>query len=176
MRTWIKDGNLRIFQSESQWKSKLLSGEKWKWKLLSRVQLFATLWTIQSMEFSRPDSGVGSLSFLQGIFPSQGLNPGLLHYRRILYQLSHKGSPLSGERPSMEKQGMLTADAPPRLIWTWLTSSEDHSCSGSRFSGWSRHWLSIPECYLQAFIKGFCIAKPCYLKHQATTMRLTADI
>ena len=36
---------------------------------------------------------VGSLSFLQGIFPTQGLNPGLPHYRRILYQLSHKGSP-----------------------------------------------------------------------------------
>ena len=30
---------------------------------------------------------------LQGIFPTQGLNPGLLHCRWILYQLSHKGSP-----------------------------------------------------------------------------------
>ena len=39
------------------------------------------------------NTGMGSLSLLQGIFPSQGLNPGLLHYRRILYQLSHKGSP-----------------------------------------------------------------------------------
>ena len=36
---------------------------------------------------------VGGLSFLQGIFPTQGLNPGLLHCRRILYQLSNKGSP-----------------------------------------------------------------------------------
>ena len=36
---------------------------------------------------------VGSLSLLQGIFPAQGSNPGLLHCRRILYQLSHKGSP-----------------------------------------------------------------------------------
>ena len=34
--------------------------------------------------------GVDSLSFLQGIFPTQGLNPGLLHCRWILYQLSHK--------------------------------------------------------------------------------------
>ena len=33
---------------------------------------------------------VGSLSLLQGIFPTQGLNPGLPHWRRILYQLSHK--------------------------------------------------------------------------------------
>ena len=31
--------------------------------------------------------------FSRGIFPTQGLNPGLLHCRRILYQLSHQGSP-----------------------------------------------------------------------------------
>ena len=37
--------------------------------------------------------GVGSLSLLQGIFPTQGSNPGLLHCWWILYQLSHKGSP-----------------------------------------------------------------------------------
>ena len=36
---------------------------------------------------------VGSLSFLQGIFPTQGLDPGLPHCRWIIYQLSHKGSP-----------------------------------------------------------------------------------
>ena len=39
------------------------------------------------------NTGVGSLSLLQGIFPTQGSNPGLPHCRRILYQLSHKGSP-----------------------------------------------------------------------------------
>ena len=39
------------------------------------------------------NTGVGSLSLLQGIFPIQGSNPGLLHCRRILYQLSHKQSP-----------------------------------------------------------------------------------
>ena len=39
------------------------------------------------------NTGVGSLSLLQGIFPTQGSNPGLLHCRQILYQLSHKGSP-----------------------------------------------------------------------------------
>ena len=36
------------------------------------------------------NTGVGSLSFLQGIFPTQGSNPGFPHYRQILYQLSHK--------------------------------------------------------------------------------------
>ena len=39
------------------------------------------------------NTGVGSLSLLQGLFPTQGWNPGLPHCRRILYQLSHKGSP-----------------------------------------------------------------------------------
>ena len=38
------------------------------------------------------NTGVGSLSLLQGIFPTQGSNPGLLHCRWILYQLSHKAS------------------------------------------------------------------------------------
>ena len=41
--------------------------------------------------------GVGSLSLLQGIFPAQGSNPGLLHCRRVLYQLSRQGSPITGE-------------------------------------------------------------------------------
>ena len=37
------------------------------------------------------NTGVGSLSLLQGIFPTQGLNPGPPHCRRILYQLSLNG-------------------------------------------------------------------------------------
>ena len=39
------------------------------------------------------NTGVGSLSLFQGIFPTQGMNPGLPHCRQILYQLNHKGSP-----------------------------------------------------------------------------------
>ena len=39
------------------------------------------------------NTGVGSLSLLQGIFSTQESKPGLLHCRWILYQLSHKGSP-----------------------------------------------------------------------------------
>ena len=38
-------------------------------------------------------TGVGSLSLLQGIFPTQEPNQGLLHCRQILYQLSYRGSP-----------------------------------------------------------------------------------
>ena len=39
------------------------------------------------------NTGVGSCSLLQGIFPTQGSNSGLSHCRWILYHLSHQGSP-----------------------------------------------------------------------------------
>ena len=39
------------------------------------------------------NAGVGSLSLLQGIFPTQESSQGLLHCRRVLYQMSYQGSP-----------------------------------------------------------------------------------
>ena len=38
---------------------------------------------------------MGCHFLLQGIFPTQGSNPGLLHCRQILYRVSYKGSPLN---------------------------------------------------------------------------------
>ena len=52
-------------------------------------------WTIQSWNSPGQNTGVGSLSLLQGIFPTWGSNPGLSHCRWILYQLSHQGCPNS---------------------------------------------------------------------------------
>ena len=43
------------------------------------------------MGLSRPDTGVGCHSLLQGIFPTQQLNPGLLPCQQVLYHLSHRG-------------------------------------------------------------------------------------
>ena len=40
-----------------------------------------------------PSTEEGSHSLLQEIFPTQGLNPGLLYGRHILYHLSHRGRP-----------------------------------------------------------------------------------
>ena len=48
--------------------------------------------------------GVGSLSLLQGIFLTQELNRGLLHYRWILYQWSYQGSPNMGRCKSSKLQ------------------------------------------------------------------------
>ena len=81
-----------------------------------------------SMGFSRPEywSGAGCHSLLQGIFPKQGLNLGLLHCRQILYPLSHQGSPftyshvqlsLGPELPQLRTTGR------PAMIFELLRSS-----------------------------------------------------
>ena len=81
------------FSSSRVWMWELDHKEGWsevKWKSLRCVQLFATPWT---WNFLGQNTGVGSLSLLQGICPTQGSNLGLSHFRQILYQLSHKASP-----------------------------------------------------------------------------------
>ena len=69
---------------------RVVTNSEWKWKSLSRVWLFATPWYSPWNSLGQ-NTGVGSL--LQGIFPTQRSNPGLLHCRQILNQLSQKGSP-----------------------------------------------------------------------------------
>ena len=59
----------------------------------------ATPWIVACQALCPWDSpgkntGVGCCILLQGIIPSQGLNPGLLNCRQILHQLSYEGSPL----------------------------------------------------------------------------------
>ena len=71
---------------------------------LSRAQLFGTPWGTNpwgtvapqaplSIDSLGKNTGVSCHSLLQGIFPTWGLNPGLLHCRQILYHQSHQGSP-----------------------------------------------------------------------------------
>ena len=63
------------------------------------------------------NTGVGCHALLQGIFPTQGSNPGLLHCRWLLYQLSHPGRP---------------------WILEWVV------CPFSRGSSWPRNRTGIP--------------------------------
>ena len=87
-------GSLLLYQLGSPNKVKVR-------KLLSCVQLFATPYTIQPMQFSRSEywsARVGCHALLQEIFPTQRLNPGLWYCRWILYQLSYQGSPRILER------------------------------------------------------------------------------
>ena len=65
---------------------------KWKWKSLSHIWLLATHELYSPWNSPGQNTGVGSLSLLQGIFPTQGSNPGLPHCKWILYQLNHEGN------------------------------------------------------------------------------------
>ena len=74
------------------------------------------------------NTGVGSLSLLQGIFPTQGLNSGLLHCRCILYQQSHKGSPRILEWVTY----------PFSRRFSWPRNQTEISCiAGGFFTNWA---------------------------------------
>ena len=74
------------------------------------------------------NTGVGSLSLLQQIFPTQGSNPGFLHYRQILYQLSHKGSPRILEWVAY----------PFFTVFSWPRNRTGVSCiAGGFFTNWA---------------------------------------
>ena len=88
---------------------------KVKVKSLSCVRLFATPWAVACPRLLHPwdflgkSTEVGCHFLLQGIFPTQGSNPGLPHCRQMLYCLSHQGSrnpqhPVRG----LTKSGVIT--------------------------------------------------------------------
>ena len=94
----------------------------------------ATLWLYSPWNSLAQITGVGSLSLLQGIFPTQGSNPGFPHCRQILYQLSHKGN--------------------PRILeWVaYLFSSG---------SSWPRDWTGI-SCFAGGFFTSWAIREALY--------------
>ena len=109
------------------------------------------------------NTGVGYHSLFQGIFPTHGSNTGVLHFRQILYHLSHQGSLNLPERPYSFKRGHHHPACPwqaykstpiasyPLLTWTshvsyfesltnmdGLLSLPEKQCGGD---GWS--WLCV---------------------------------
>ena len=87
------------------------------------------------------NTGVGSLSLLQGIFPTQGLNPGLPYCRWSLYQLSHKGSP-DKPRQRIEKQKHSRAKVPMVKLWFFQQSCMDVTV-GSKSWALKNWWFWI---------------------------------
>ena len=118
-------------------------------------------------------TGVGSRSLLQGIFPTHVSNPGLPHCRRILYQLSHKGSPRilarvsyffsSGSswprnwtRVSSIAGGFFTTDttweAPEELgmLLSFVSLYKGHVSENFPWKMWLDQWIQIDFCRLSA--------------------------
>ena len=93
---------------------------RYAWKSLSRVQLFATPWNSPGQ-----NTGVGRLSLLQGIFLTQESNWGLLHCRRILYQLSYQGKTIALTRGTFVGKVMsLHFNILSKLVITFLPTSK----------------------------------------------------
>ena len=119
------------------------------WKSFSRVRLFTTVWSVVRQAPLCPwnspgkNTGVSSLSLLQGIFLTQESNQGLPHCRWILYQLSYQGSPrilewvayLFSSRSSQPRNQTGVSCIAGRFFTSWAT----------RESPGSRKWWIKPR-------------------------------
>ena len=110
------------------------------------------------------NTGVCSHCLLQGIFPTQGLDTGLLHCGQILYQLSHQGSPISFImfwiylwKPQCSRCMVPTAMAVDKSIhekhgeWEGTRTRRETvelQCSVPRRKSWQQGWRSatMGEC------------------------------
>ena len=88
---------------------------------------------------SGKNTGVGCHALLQGIFLTQGSNPGLQHCKWILYYLSHQRSP---------------------RILEWV------AYPFSRGSSWPRHWTRV-SCIAGRFFTNWATGKPSLSTHKA---------
>ena len=112
------------------------------------------------------NTGVSSFSHIQGIFPTQGSNPGLLYWRWIIYQLSHKGSPRIPEwvaypfssRSSWVQLGSHTLQAdslPTKLSGKLFIASKPESKIGSTlpYPKDPLNWLSLNSLHPKMNLK-----------------------
>ena len=99
------------------------------------------------------NTGVGNHALLQGLFPIQGLNPGLPHCRRLLYHLTHQGSP---------------------RILEWV------ACPSSRGSSWPRNQTRV-SCITGRFFTNWAMREalartPSLKPHTLTTIQLLTSL
>ena len=150
LRAWSTGRSLgdgELIKASEKWKLFSLSDPSWPHGLYSP-------WTspVQS-------TGVGRRSLLQGIFPTQGSNLGLLHCRRILYQLSHRGSPRS------LLGACLSVTLDTRACWTLRAHWSRQACAsvlgralgsvgkGTEAEGWA--WLVPTRLPQHDYCTGF---------------------
>ena len=116
------------------------------------------------------NTGVGSLSLFQGIFPTQGLNPGLPNCRWILYQLSHKGSPWKWS----SKPGLLSPGSETKSQAHWEPAHP--SAHNSRVSVTWTTWWTISGSWTGAkWATSVPTYKQNYLKRKQEVRALETD-
>ena len=114
-------------------------------------------------DFPGKSSGVGCRFLLQGIFVTQGLNPGLLHCRRMLYPLSHQGSQkimVTSLKRSQASTATIRAPNPaaghPCLCWRVSDTHIQVSCGVTIPFSWvlvHKLLLCPPRVYFQVLCK-----------------------
>ena len=92
------------------------------------------------------NTGVGCHALLQGIFPTQGSNPGLPHCRQILYHLSHQGSP---------------------EYWSVTYPF-------SRESSWPRNWIGV-SCITGSFFTSWATREGAVIGHSVSNFHVHAN-
>ena len=129
---------------------------------------------------------VGSCSLLQGIFPTQGSNPGLLPCRQILHQLSYQGSPRILEldslsllqwifQPKESNQGLLHCW---QILYQLSWQGSPFMPKDSHYSDWCLTGLCCALCNHAHSAFGGCMPPlgPCYLRIQLLPMFLDFPI
>ena len=122
--------------------------------------LFVIPWTVAhqallSLEFSRPAYCSGFSHPPPGIFPTQGLNPDLLHCRQILYCLSHQGSSLNFwalSSASATTPGPGQPAASPLTLGSLLPFLSPHS-----FGSWNPLLINSPTGSLPVAVTYSCL-------------------
>ena len=99
--------------------------------------------------WNSPGQNTGSCFLLQGLFPTQGSNPGLPHCKQTLYCLSHQGRLRAMKnRSSLKALGCCCQDG--RGGGSWICSLNvpllsGHDCGQDSAVVWSSHWRSEYE-------------------------------
>ena len=148
MSLWLQKSRFLSTEVQCFMKYPLGAGKKMKSETVSHsaVSDSATPWTVAhqvplSMEFPRQEYYSWLPFPSPGDCPTQGLNPGLLHYRWILYHLSYQGS-LSGTGTNLarRREGINT--------WTYFEMHPDSSGKTCSIHRWN--FCRLWQCLRQA--------------------------
>ena len=116
---------------------------------------------LYSWDFPGRDTGVVCHFLLQGIFPNQALNSGLLHCRQILYQLNYQGSPCT-YGSSLNPLNSSLIQVLVVFVWSSLKFWQKHFDRS-----WRCHW------YIYSFSKYLLNPTLCHTQYAAIWIRQT---
>ena len=123
----MNEGSIHYFPISKHSFSSPRGNLKWKVKAAQLCLTLCDPMDCTSKEFSpSQNTGVGSRSLLQEIFPTQESNPGLLYGKGILYHLSHQRSPQRkpNNHPNSSFLSLPLLILHSSLLWDILTSLE----------------------------------------------------